>query len=327
MRQNPSDGGGGRPSSSTVPTSYVQTDGPQNSIDQLPLEFLNLPQEGVLDEPRLEFVLGSIGFDSDPFRKLRETLQFWGNGSRVSSMQSHCTLLRTDAEPPCHDDKPSQTPAIPLSETCFATHGSYGVVDLGATKTVIGSHLVKDLIQNLQPHVKQNISRCPCKIAFRFGNHGILESNQALVVPICGYKLKIAIVPGATPFLLSNTLLRTLGAVVDTQAQSMYLKNIKKSIPLHLTPKGLFLLDLNDLVPEGGTPEDCVAETHHVSNEKSVSLAASVPADPVSASKTDSYVGPLRKPHRIRIMITLRYPQILCLTEKPSFMLPTNQQT
>ena len=269
MRQNPGDG---RSSGATAPTSYVQADSHHNVVDQLPLEFLSLPsQEGVLDEPRFEFVFGSVSFgnDNDPFSKLRATLQFWGNGSKDSPMQSHCNLPRNDATQPCHFDKPSQTPSIPMSETCFATHGSFGVVDLGATKTVIGSQLVGDLISNLQPHVRQQLTRCPCRIAFRFGNHGILESSQALVVPIFGLKLKIAIVPGSTPFLLSNTLLRTLGAVVDTQTQELFLKKCEKSIPLHLTPKGLFLLDLNDLVPEGGTQDSDVAETHHVSNVKS----------------------------------------------------------
>ena len=145
---------------------------------------------------------------------------------------------------------------------------SFGVLDLGATKTVIGSSLVKDLMNNLQPHVREKLTRCPCKIAFRFGNHGVLESEQALVVPMFGYKLKIAIVPGSTPFLLSNTLLRTLGAVIDTQAQSLYLKKCGKTIPLQLTPKGLFLIDLNDLVPAKGTIQQEIAETHHVTEGK-----------------------------------------------------------
>ena len=270
MRQSSGDVGASRPSSSSVPTSYVQASTHSNVIDQLPLEFLNLPhQEGSMDEPRFEFVFGSTSFVSDPFGKLRETLQFRNNGSRDMSMQSPLFMPRTETAQQCHFDKPSQPASLPLSETCFATHGSFGVVDLGATKTVIGSNLVKDLINNLQPHIRRNLTRCPCKIAFRFGNHGILESEQALVVPIFGLKLKIAIVPGSTPFLLSNTLLRTLGAVIDTQNRTLFLKNSNQTIPLQLTPKGLFLLDLNDLVPEEGTLGAQTAETHHVSDRKS----------------------------------------------------------
>ena len=266
MRQSSGDGGSvSRSSMPAAPTSYVQATAHQDiAIDQLPLEFLNLPPEEVLDEPRCEFVFSNVSFVRDPFGKLRETLQLRGSDHKVGSLQNRCVLPRNEEAQHRHFDAPSQTPSIPLSETCFATHSSFGVLDLGATKTVIGSNLVKDLIDNLHPHARQQLSRCPCRIAFRFGNHGILESEQALVVPVFGYKLKIAIVPGSTPFLLSNTLLRTLGAVIDTQDKSLYLKKSQKSIPLRLTPKGLFLIDLNDLVPLTGTSSAEIAETHHV---------------------------------------------------------------
>ena len=267
MRQGHQDGGApNRASGSMAPTAFVQAAVHHTEVvDQLPLEFLDLPsQEGIMDEPRLEFVLCNQSFVRDPFGKLRETLQLRHNGNPVLAMQRHCVSPRIDATPQCLVDTPSQTPSIPLSETCFATHGSFGVLDLGATKTVIGSNLVKDLITNLHKSIRDRLTRCPCKIAFRFGNHGILESEQALVVPISGYNLKIAIVPGSTPFLLSNTLLRTLGAVIDTQEKTLYLKSCQRNVPLQLTPKGLFLIDLNDLAVSAGSPQPEAAETHHV---------------------------------------------------------------
>jgi hypothetical protein len=95
--------------------------------------------------------------------------------------------------------------------TCFASHGSFGIVDLGATKTVIGSKLVPELLNSLDPSIRSQVTRCPCVVTFRFGNHGILQRQQALVVPISGLLLKVAVVPGSTPFLLSNILLRALG--------------------------------------------------------------------------------------------------------------------
>eukprot|EP00434_Breviolum_minutum_P015793 symbB.v1.2.013912.t1/scaffold987.1/size146359/2 len=63
-----------------------------------------------------------------------------------------------------------------------------------------------------------------------------------------GFRLKIAVVPGDTPFLLSNTLLRAIGAVIDTDQSRMWSSKLQRDIPLHLTQKGLFLMDLNDLV-------------------------------------------------------------------------------
>ena len=206
----------------------------------------------------LGILLGNWG---KPFNWDIRGTQVWPYNAivfRPGLMPHHCVMSTLHLRPP----------SIPLSETCFATHGSFGVLDLGATKTVIGSNLVKDLITNLHKSIRDRLTRCPCKIAFRFGNHGILESEQALVVPISGYNLKIAIVPGSTPFLLSNTLLRTLGAVIDTQEKTLYLKSCQRNVPLQLTPKGLFLIDLNDLAASAGSLQPEAAETHHVHEGK-----------------------------------------------------------
>ena len=147
-----------------------------------------------------------------------------------------------------------------------ASHGSLGIVDLGATKTVIGSKLVPDLLNNLGPRVRKQVTRCPCVVTFRFGNHVVLRSQQALVVPIPGLLLTTA-VPGNTPFLLSKTLLRAIGATVDTANHVLHATKLDKSFPLVLTSRGLFLLDLNDLAKP--MPESTISsistcrDSHH----------------------------------------------------------------
>lgn len=159
-------------------------------------------------------------------------------------------------------------------DALFASHSSFGVADLGATKTVIGSDNLVDLMNNLHPQVRDKIERCPCQITFRFGNHGTLQSQHALIIPFSGFRLKVAVVPGATPFLLSNTLLRAIGAVIDTDRKRLWSSQLQRSIPLHLTSKGLFLMDLNDLVkPEEVSSKDpsvepiethmTIEENHH----------------------------------------------------------------
>ena len=92
-----------------------------------------------------------------------------------------------------------------------------------------------------------------------------------MVVPICGLQLKIAIVPGAAPFLISNTLLRALGAMVDTGRNKLVLPKHDTEIPLQLSEKGLHLVDVNMLLQVGPTsPQSSkVAETFaHESREK-----------------------------------------------------------
>ena len=148
--------------------------------------------------------------------------------------------------------KPAQHPNhIRLAEVetaCFASHGSHGILDLGASKTVIGSHHLGDLIRTLDESIRKKLSRCPCHIVFKFGNQSTLTSEEALVVPLGHLKLKIAIVPGGTPFLISNTLMRKLQAKIDCATQTMSSVQMAQPVSLQLTPKGLFLLDLNELI-------------------------------------------------------------------------------
>jgi hypothetical protein len=86
----------------------------------------------------------------------------------------------------------------------FASHGTHGILDTGATKTVMGSNQVPELLQQLHPEIRKRTYRCKCKITFRFGSEGTLDSQHAIVIPLGQVGLKIAVVPGGTPLLLSN---------------------------------------------------------------------------------------------------------------------------
>ena len=134
-------------------------------------------------------------------------------------------------------------------EVNFASYSSYGVVDLGASKTVIGSQCLKELIQALPKNILQKCYRTPCVINFRFGNQGMLTSEWAFVVPLSPQlHLKIAVVSGATPFLLSSALLRAIGAVIDTSKDVLWCRRFHCAVSLHLTDRGLFLLDMKELL-------------------------------------------------------------------------------
>ena len=149
------------------------------------------------------------------------------------------------------------------AEALFSTHDTWGIIDTGATKTVIGSEHVPSFLQGLLPEIRKQVRRCRCDVVFRFGNQGTLKSEHAIMVPVGGLGLKIAVVPGATPFLLSNTLLRALGAVVDTASNALVMPKHGTQVQLALSPKGLYLLDLNKLIQAGCQEKDAsrVAET------------------------------------------------------------------
>ena len=148
-------------------------------------------------------------------------------------------------------EAPRQASASPIwseSQVCFATHASYGILDLGASKTVIGSDCLPELIRSLDADTQKQLTRCPCHVTFRFGNEATLSSNQALVIPLGKLLLKVAIVPGGTPFLLSNTLMRVMEASIDCAKHTLSSKMFNKPVKLQLTPKGLFLIDINCLI-------------------------------------------------------------------------------
>ena len=195
----------------------------------------------------------------------RERLKAWGLRSedRVpAKMLLAETLKRQRAMHPEHQTRVhAKSPLTKLNHVgqvqasdvreatiCFATNGSHGILDLGASKTVIGSDHVAELIQSLDIAVRQKLSRCSCNITFRFGNQGTLNSTQALVIPVGPLLLKVAIVPGGTPFLISNTLMRAIEARIDCASQTLSSHLLSSPIPLQLTAKGLFLIDVNQLI-------------------------------------------------------------------------------
>eukprot|EP00435_Cladocopium_sp_Y103_P017750 s3593_g4.t1 len=165
------------------------------------------------------------------------------------------------------------------ADAMFATHDTWGIIDTGATKTVIGSEHVSQFLQGLDSKVRDQVKRCSCEVTFRFGNQGTLKSKHALVVPVCGLGLKIAVVPGATPFLLSNTLLRALEAMIDTSNHQLILPKHNIQIQLQLTAKGLYLIDMNQLtsiqVKKGVVPNP--AETF-AQDSSEVSVKRSMPS-------------------------------------------------
>ena len=157
-----------------------------------------------------------------------------------------------------------QATASAEAETCFATHDTWGIVDTGATKTVMGSSHVKEFLAGLPQNIRKCVRRSSSNVVFRFGNQGTLKANHAMVVPVCGMWLKISVVEGSTPFLISNTLLRALGAMIDTANHQLVIPKHQTQIPLQLSPKGLYLIDMNKLFAISPVPgnAEVAAETY-----------------------------------------------------------------
>ena len=134
-----------------------------------------------------------------------------------------------------------------ICDVHFATAGTVGIVDLGASQTVIGDAQVKELIQNLPERIQSQIQRTTCNLTFRFGNQQTLTSRHALLLPLGHAKFRIAIVPGKTPFLLSSSFLKGIKAVIDTDTGVLWSKSLNKELMVSQSSKNLFLMDISQL--------------------------------------------------------------------------------
>ena len=72
----------------------------------------------------------------------------------------------------CKTPKSAKTTEMcPKRETTemvlFASQGTKGVVDLGATKTVIGNQLVPELLAGLDTDIRKIVGRCKCSVTFK----------------------------------------------------------------------------------------------------------------------------------------------------------------
>ena len=248
--------------------------------DALPLEFINLEEVhmSTIDEPHMqeEFVFVGIseiekGNHKD---KPNETFvcdsSFVSKSHQCSTQVQSSTNVRNDPSPesvrPIDRDASSLITDQSLVYAATAcSRGTCGVLDSGATKTVIGSQHVADLIAGFEPHIRKRLQRAKCNITFRFGNQGALDATHSLVVPLGSLLLQIAIVPGATPFLVSNSLLRALRCTLDADRYEIRSPMLKDAVPLELTPKGLFLIDINKVADSAVIKPNQIIETFNVS--------------------------------------------------------------
>ena len=166
------------------------------------------------------------------------------DGFQVSSVQP---AAPTDALLQKASMKVPETPANEQS-VLFATHQTTGILDLGASQTVMGRYQVDEFLELLPESVRCRVFEQPVDMSFRFGNNSVVPCRVALMVPVDRFWIKIAVVDTKTPFLISNNVCRSLGAVIDTTNQTICFRELDCTMPLTLSGKKLFLLDFSELV-------------------------------------------------------------------------------
>ena len=129
----------------------------------------------------------------------------------------------------------------------FVSHGTHGIVDSGASMSVIGESQCKQLCQVLPRHVKRAMKEAPCSVSFRFGNDSAVIGQRAVYFPVGHRWIKVVIiVPTNTSFLIANSVFRSLGAIIDVAGACIRFQELGRTVPIHLTDRKLFRLDLLD---------------------------------------------------------------------------------
>ena len=152
------------------------------------------------------------------------------------------------------DQSSSELPA-----TCLASQSSSdrnymsgcAILDTGASRSVIGIDHVPAVLQKLHPSVRSLVQEHPSRIGFRFGNNQIEFSFKQLRIPLTYHRkriwLLIEVVPKATPFLLSIKTMKRLGAKIDLEENTCFLKHIQRSLQLIENKNGLYMIDMSEL--------------------------------------------------------------------------------
>ena len=127
-------------------------------------------------------------------------------------------------------------------------------------------------LRKLPPSIREQIREVPSQIGFRFGNNQVEHSFKQLQIPLEHGRqriwLLVEVVPKATPFLLSIKAMKSLGASIDLENNTCYLKKLNRSLPLRENANGLFVIDMFDLCRSPDKPSTApaafVASSHQL---------------------------------------------------------------
>eukprot|EP00435_Cladocopium_sp_Y103_P074193 s963_g47.t1 len=136
----------------------------------------------------------------------------------------------------------------------FVSHGTHGIVDLGASMSVIGEAQFQQLCTHLPSEVKHAMKEAPCSVSFRFGNDSTVIGRRAVYFPVGAKWIKVVVVPSNTPFLIANSVFRSLGAVIDVAGECIKFQALERTVPMQLTDRKLFRIDLLDLLQNASQP-------------------------------------------------------------------------
>ena len=126
-----------------------------------------------------------------------------------------------------------------------------GLLDTGCRVTVSGKGWLDSYLETLSAEEKQLAlkSRSDSSKVFKFGNDELLKSLGRYRIPvILGGKpthIHTEVVNSSVPLLLSLSLIKSLGGIINTQEDTINLMG--ENIPMELTSSGLYGIPVGDI--------------------------------------------------------------------------------
>ena len=162
------------------------------------------------------------------------------------------------------------------------------IIDTGASRAVIGSDRLESLVMSCGLQGKVKVA--PSKVVFRFGNSGTLESTRAVFFRRkTGGWIRVEVVPGRTPFLLSNSVLKSLKAVVDVDGKVLWFKQFGQTIPLRSCRKNLMSVNFGKILEITGNNDQGLTHDIHIHEHDSTSHGDTQQEHEVTASEQEGY--------------------------------------
>ena len=172
-----------------------------------------------------------------------------------------------------------------IQDVMFVSQGCHGIVDLGASQTVMGEYQLGEFLRDLPEDVRAKVREQKVSMTFRFGNNSTVACDRAILVPVQRYWIRVAIIKSRTPFLLSNSMFRKLGAIIDTKGHAVHFEEVPCTVPLSITDRKLFTLSVAELIE---VAQKCGPSAQTAPNPENVLIAEDVTSIP---NKVDDNVG------------------------------------
>lgn len=147
------------------------------------------------------------------------------------------------------EDRPSTGVGVGISEVFLVSSPGFGIIDSGCGKTLIGQDTLNSLFRMLAEAGQPIPSLRQDQHVFRFGNQHEELSTCSVTLPVgingrLGW-VEASVIKGTAPLLLSRNTMKSLGAILDFQKETLSLGGGKPE-RLVVNEAGQYVLSIMD---------------------------------------------------------------------------------